>query len=61
MIGRQRRAAGIGTQIGCHSFRATGITTYMQNGGRIEKTLKSESMQCIPRSFQAITTSGPDP
>lgn len=36
MIRRRRLAAGIGTQIGCHSFRATGITTYMQNGGRIE-------------------------
>ncbi len=36
MIRRRRIAAGIGTQIGCPSFRATGITTYMQNGGRIE-------------------------
>src|SRR4030095_7664653 len=27
--------AGIGT-ISCHTFRATGITAYLQNGGRLE-------------------------
>jgi site-specific recombinase XerD len=34
----QRRAAGAGiaTKISCHSFRATGITTYLQNGGKLE-------------------------
>ncbi len=34
----QRRAADIGleTAIGCHTFRATGITDYLTNGGRIE-------------------------
>jgi hypothetical protein len=25
--------AGIETEIGCHSFRATGITAYLKNGG----------------------------
>ena len=29
-------AAGIATRIGCHSFRATGITTYLQNGGKLK-------------------------
>jgi integrase/recombinase XerD len=29
-------AAGIQTKISCHSFRATGITTYLQNGGKLE-------------------------
>ena len=34
---RQRAAdAGIETPIGCHTFRATGITDYLTNGGRIE-------------------------
>jgi hypothetical protein len=28
--------AGIETAIGCHTFRATGITDYLTNGGRIE-------------------------
>jgi integrase/recombinase XerD len=27
---------GIETAIGCHTFRATGITDYLTNGGRIE-------------------------
>ena len=35
MIQRRARAAGIGTKISCHSFRATGIT-YLQNGGKLE-------------------------
>jgi integrase len=36
--GRARRAAdaGIETKIGCHSFRATGITEHLRNGGRLE-------------------------
>jgi integrase len=30
-------AAGIETKIGCHSFRATGITAYLKNGGTLER------------------------
>jgi integrase/recombinase XerD len=29
--------AGIATRIGCHTFRATGITIYLTNGGTLEK------------------------
>ena len=36
MIGRRGRDAGIATKIGNHSFRATGITEYLRNGGRRE-------------------------
>ena len=36
MIRRRAAAAGIRTKIGCHSFRATGITNYLENGGRLE-------------------------
>ncbi len=36
MIGRRAEAASIRTRIGCHSFRATGITEYLRNGGRLE-------------------------
>lgn len=36
MIQRRPIAAGIATRISCHSFRATGITTYLQNGGKLE-------------------------
>jgi site-specific recombinase XerD len=37
MIGRRAKEAGIQTEIGCHSFRATGITIYLLNGGSLEK------------------------
>ena len=33
----ERRTAGIETKIGNHSFRATGITAYLKNGGTLEK------------------------
>jgi site-specific recombinase XerD len=36
MVRRRAAAAGIETAIGCHTFRATGITDYLTNGGRIE-------------------------
>ncbi len=36
MIGRRAQAADIATRIGCHSFRATGITEYLRNGGKLE-------------------------
>lgn len=36
MIRRRALAAGIATKIGNHSFRATGITTYLTNGGKLE-------------------------
>jgi len=37
MVRRRAVAAGIGTKIGNHSFRATGITAYLKNGGTLEK------------------------
>jgi hypothetical protein len=33
---RRADAAGLKTRIGCHSFRATGITAYLDNGGTLE-------------------------
>ena len=36
MIQRRAKAAGIATKISCHSFRATGITVYLQSGGKLE-------------------------
>jgi integrase/recombinase XerD len=36
MIRRRALAAGIKTEIGCHPFRATGITAYLKNGGKLE-------------------------
>jgi integrase/recombinase XerD len=40
MIQRRTLAASILTRINCHSFRATGITTYLQNGGKREVAQK---------------------
>jgi integrase len=36
MIARRALAADVRTKIGCHSFRATGITEYLRNGGKLE-------------------------
>ena len=37
MIKRRARKAGLGETICNHTFRATGITTYLRNGGTVEK------------------------
>jgi site-specific recombinase XerD len=36
MIKRRAEAAGLPTSTCCHTFRATGITAYLENGGTIE-------------------------
>ena len=36
MIGRRAEDAGVRTKVCCHSFRATGITEYLRNGGKLE-------------------------
>jgi integrase/recombinase XerD len=36
MIQRGAKAAGIETKIGNHTFRATGITAYLKNSGKLE-------------------------
>jgi integrase len=37
MIKKRAVAAGLPAAIGCHTFRATGITAYLENGGTLEK------------------------
>jgi integrase len=37
MIRRRAAAAGIATKLSNHSFRATGMTAYLKNGGTLEK------------------------
>jgi hypothetical protein len=37
MIRRRAAAAGIATKLGNHSFRATGRTAYLKDGGTLEK------------------------
>jgi len=36
MISRRAQDAGVRTKTSCHSFRATGITEYLKNGGKLE-------------------------
>jgi integrase/recombinase XerD len=36
MVRRRAGDAESDTAIGCHTFRATGITDYLRNGGRLE-------------------------
>jgi integrase/recombinase XerD len=36
IIRRRAKAAGIETRIGNHAFRATGITAYLKNSGKLE-------------------------
>jgi len=37
MVKRRVKAAGLSSRLTCHTFRATGITAYLENGGTIEK------------------------
>ena len=37
MIQRRAKAAGVTTRVGNHTFRATGITDYLSNGGTLER------------------------
>jgi integrase/recombinase XerD len=37
MIKRRAKAAGLPYSTCCHTFRATGITAYMLNGGTLER------------------------
>ena len=36
MVKRRCRAAGLGDRFSNHTFRATGITAYLENGGQLE-------------------------
>jgi site-specific recombinase XerD len=51
MIGRRAGVAGITTKPGKHSFRATGITAYLKNGGTLEKAAQIAN-QASTRAIQ---------
>ncbi len=36
MVQRRAKKAGLLTKVNCHTFRATGITAYLSNGGALE-------------------------
>jgi site-specific recombinase XerD len=37
MIQRRAKSAAILTHVGNHTFRATGVTAYLKNGGTLER------------------------
>ena len=37
MVQRRAKQVGVATAVCCHSFRATGITNYLEHGGTLEK------------------------
>ena len=51
MLQRRAKKAGITTQICNHSWRATGITTFLENGGAIEM---AQYMAGRPAHHQAL-------
>jgi integrase/recombinase XerD len=53
MIKRKAKAAALPYSTCCHTFRATGITAYMLNGGTLEHAQQIAAHQ-LPRSHQAL-------
>jgi len=47
MIKRRARRAGITTVVCCHTFRATGITTYLENGGSLEQAQRIAAHESV--------------
>ena len=37
IIQRRAKSGGVTTRVGNHTFRATGVTAYLKNGGTLEK------------------------
>ena len=61
MIKRRAKAAGLPATTTCHTFRATGITTYLDNGGSLEEARRiaahgsSQTTRLYDRTRQDIT------
>ena len=50
MVKRRAIRAGLSDKVCCHTFRATGITAYLQNGGTVEKAQAiSPNSSCIAK------------
>ena len=58
MVKRRRDAAGLGDAPNCHTFRATGITAYLLNGGNIEgaQAIAAMKAHARPRSTTVRAT-----
>jgi integrase len=54
MIRRRARAAGITAKIGNHTFRATGVTAYLKNGGTLERPRRWQTVRRHARRSSTI-------
>jgi hypothetical protein len=54
MIQRRAAAMGLKTRINCHTFRATGITAYMDAGGTLENAQRMAAHES-PRRPSSMT------
>jgi integrase len=61
MIRRRAADAGIRTKIGCHTFRATGITEYLRNGGKLEvaQQIRTRNLGMTTKCLHPKVTSRP--
>jgi site-specific recombinase XerD len=57
MIQRRCAGAGLENRISCHSFRATGITTYLDNGGTLENAQLMAALES-PRTTKLYGRTG---
>ena len=57
MIRRRARRAGLSENISCHTFRATGITAYLDNGGTIENAQRIAAHES-PRTTKLYDRTG---
>jgi len=57
MIPRKIQKIGLPKEIGCHSFRGTGITNFLENGGVLKPRLELQDMlQPVRHSFMIGVT-----
>lgn len=56
-VKRRARQAGLGERIGCHTFRASGITAYLRNGGSLEQAQAIAAHES-PRTTKLYDRSG---
>ena len=59
MIKRRCRHAGLSAATSCHSFRATGITVFLENGGTIEAAQRIAAHES-PRTTKLYDRTGDD-
>ena len=61
MIQRRAKSGGITTRVGNHTFRATGVTAYLKNGGTLERAAQmanhasTRTTQLYDRRVEEVT------